>query len=219
LKEGREEKNMKKIGLISLALVLAMGALGTGYAMWSDTITITGTVNTADVCLEFNADQTSEVLPQSCLDVGKIADFNYTSWVENDIFTTSYSCPPGYHFEGVIAAPECKNVGLVTIEEVDEDKDNHIEELKITIDHAYPYYLAVITIHVHNCGTIPLIVQKPILSQDEPLMIEWLNNVGDQIHPCQTFEMSFRVGVPQSAAQNASYTFSISLTGVQWNEG
>jgi len=40
---------MKKIGLLLLALVVALGALGVGYAMWSDTITIDGTVNTGTV--------------------------------------------------------------------------------------------------------------------------------------------------------------------------
>ena len=43
---------MKKIGLLCLALVLALGTLGVGYAMWSDTITITGTVNTGSVDLD-----------------------------------------------------------------------------------------------------------------------------------------------------------------------
>jgi len=40
---------MKRIGLLCLALVLALGALGVGYAMWSDTVTIEGTVDTGDV--------------------------------------------------------------------------------------------------------------------------------------------------------------------------
>ncbi len=40
---------MKKVGLILLALVLALGVLGVGYAMWSDTLLINGTVNTGTV--------------------------------------------------------------------------------------------------------------------------------------------------------------------------
>lgn len=40
---------MKKIGLLCLALVLALGALGVGYAMWWDEVTIEGTVNTGNV--------------------------------------------------------------------------------------------------------------------------------------------------------------------------
>ena len=40
---------MKKIGLLCLALVFALGALGIGYAAWTDTLTVEGTVNTGDV--------------------------------------------------------------------------------------------------------------------------------------------------------------------------
>ena len=40
---------MRKIGLISLALVLALGTLGVGYAAWTDTVTISGSVSTGTV--------------------------------------------------------------------------------------------------------------------------------------------------------------------------
>jgi hypothetical protein len=46
---------MRKIGLICLAVVLAMGALGVGYAMWWDEITITGLVETGNVEISINA--------------------------------------------------------------------------------------------------------------------------------------------------------------------
>jgi predicted ribosomally synthesized peptide with SipW-like signal peptide len=42
---------MKKIGLLALALVLALGALGVGYAMWTDTVTVNGTINTGSIDL------------------------------------------------------------------------------------------------------------------------------------------------------------------------
>lgn len=40
---------MKKIGLLLITLVMALGALGVGYAAWTDEIYIEGTVNTGDV--------------------------------------------------------------------------------------------------------------------------------------------------------------------------
>jgi len=43
---------MKKIGLLCLALVLALGALGVGYALWWDEVTIEGTVQTGTVSIE-----------------------------------------------------------------------------------------------------------------------------------------------------------------------
>jgi len=46
---------MKKVGLLALALVMAVGGLGIGYAAWIDTITIDGTVKTGtvDVVVEY----------------------------------------------------------------------------------------------------------------------------------------------------------------------
>jgi hypothetical protein len=43
---------MRKIGLLLLAMIFALGTLGVGYAMWSDTITVDGTVNTGTVEIE-----------------------------------------------------------------------------------------------------------------------------------------------------------------------
>jgi len=40
---------MKKIVMICLALVLATGAMGVGYALWSDSLYIDGTINTGEV--------------------------------------------------------------------------------------------------------------------------------------------------------------------------
>lgn len=45
-------KGFKKIGILFLALVIALAGIGVGYAAWTDTITIEGTVNTGTVDLE-----------------------------------------------------------------------------------------------------------------------------------------------------------------------
>ena len=44
---------MKKIVLICMALVIALGAVGVGYALWSDSLFIQGTIETGevDVCI------------------------------------------------------------------------------------------------------------------------------------------------------------------------
>ena len=46
---------MKKIGIICLAVLLALGALGVGYAKWFDTLNIQGTVETGELDWEFVA--------------------------------------------------------------------------------------------------------------------------------------------------------------------
>jgi predicted ribosomally synthesized peptide with SipW-like signal peptide len=40
---------MKKIGVIAIALVMALGGLGAAYAGWTDQVVISGTVTTGDV--------------------------------------------------------------------------------------------------------------------------------------------------------------------------
>jgi hypothetical protein len=48
---------VKKLGFIVLAVVLALGVLGVGYAQWSHTINVNGTVYTGDIKPVFeNAD-------------------------------------------------------------------------------------------------------------------------------------------------------------------
>jgi hypothetical protein len=46
---------MKKMGLIMIALVLALGMAGVGYAMWQDTVTIDGSVTTGSVDLDIDS--------------------------------------------------------------------------------------------------------------------------------------------------------------------
>lgn len=43
---------MKKITLLAMVLVLCLAAIGVGYAKWTDTIHLEGTVDTGDVSLE-----------------------------------------------------------------------------------------------------------------------------------------------------------------------
>jgi len=45
---------MKKIGLIVLVVVLALGALGAAYAQWSQALTVNGTVNTGFISASFD---------------------------------------------------------------------------------------------------------------------------------------------------------------------
>lgn len=46
---------MKKITLISLVLVVALGLMGVGFALWSDSLFISGTVNTGNIGLTWSA--------------------------------------------------------------------------------------------------------------------------------------------------------------------
>jgi predicted ribosomally synthesized peptide with SipW-like signal peptide len=47
---------MRKIGLLMLALVIALGALGAGYAYWTQTINVSAAVQTGDLNAVFAGD-------------------------------------------------------------------------------------------------------------------------------------------------------------------
>lgn len=207
---------MKKIGLICLALVLALGALGVGYAAWTDTVTISGPVTTGRVCLGF-----TEVYGEIGPALG--GDWEYTNWVYTP---GAVSCPPNYTFTGIHRVEEGKNVGQVSIERYDNDGDGYFEVIEVTITDAYPYYLAWISTHVINCGTIPVKIYPVVLPiiQDDGILIKWGDSYNAQLEPGVDAELSFYVGFPQHLPngdllpQGATLHFTINLAGVQWNE-
>ena len=45
---------MRKIAFIGMALVLALGVMGAGFALWSDSLYIDGTINTGDIGLTWS---------------------------------------------------------------------------------------------------------------------------------------------------------------------
>jgi hypothetical protein len=54
---------MKKIGLLLLALVVALGSLGVGYALWTQSLTVYGTANTGYLSASFNPDVRFQSVP------------------------------------------------------------------------------------------------------------------------------------------------------------
>lgn len=52
---------MKRLGILFLVLVIALGGIGAAFAAWTDTLTITGTVNTGTVDIVIEATSGTEV--------------------------------------------------------------------------------------------------------------------------------------------------------------
>jgi len=228
-------KNMKKIGLLCLALVLALGAMGIGYSAWTDTITINGTVQTGKVCLKIEKGTYSEInnCPPSVNNFPYPADLNWSGWVKS---IGNLSCPMGYKFDSKTCTD--KDVAYITFDTV-KDADGNIKALNITIHNAYPHYLGWITFEVCNCdtSTIPIRLEKPVISQSPYLVIEYRDGVGEQLEPGACHEVSLYVGVVQHEGyyngsgvwivddpaqpltpQNTDLTFTITVTGIQWDK-
>lgn len=224
---------MKKFGLLCLALVLALGALGVGYASWTDTIFIKGEVCTGSVCLEIEDGTFTEINNCAASEFAADPDLNWCGWIEQ---LGSVSCPMGYAFENKPCTD--KDVAYPTFNAVDNDGDGNWDTLEITIHNAYPHYLTWITFEVCNCGTIPVILQQAQFEQSPFVLIEYRNGFGEQLHPGQCHEVSLFVGVVQHAGHyvndvwvvddldqpmlpqdnNCDITFDIEVEGIQWAE-
>ena len=237
---------MKKIALIVLALVLALGAAGIGFAKWSETLHIEGTVSTGEV------------------DVG-------LSQYSNDPSPTGDKL--GDYYEGSRDPMECghweycaegpcwvgerydKNVASIDCELVDSDEASDGEEtIEITVKNAYPCYYGSIAFDIDNVGTIPVKVESIILTEvskgetvyevnfpleegttyyvdadsgavdmsldegdDFSLCLQGMS-VGTQVDPDTPKYGAICVHVEQDAEEGAKYDFEITIVCSQWNE-
>ena len=130
---------MKKIGTLCLALVLALGTLGVGYAMWSETLTIDGTVYTGTVDVEFS---------QYSNDEGP------DGYAGGDVYSGIFDPkvpgtwdPSDQTWGGDI---ELKNVGST---DCDLETAN---TLTVTVNNGYPCYFGSVLFDIHNVGTVPV---------------------------------------------------------------
>ena len=130
---------MKKIGLISLALVMALGMLGAVYAMWSEELTIEGTVTTGTVDVEFSQ-YSNDAGPHGTAGAGGFFTGNFDPEVPGtwDPATQTWC---GDRADKNVGSTDCALTP---------------DTLTITVDNAYPCYFGSILYDIHNVGTIPV---------------------------------------------------------------
>lgn len=150
---------MKKIGLLLLVLVLALGTIGVGYAKWTTTVTVTGTVNTGNVQVGIRDVGTSDPGPNGV--DGKVfpasaAEGTYDPRV-NPLAPFTAAGLPNF------VTDNPKNVGAA-------DSTNgtakcvctgvqYFGSVTETVTNAYPFYAPTLNLEIANCGTIPVKVE------------------------------------------------------------
>jgi len=229
---------MKKIGLLCLVVVLALGAMGVGFATWSQTLTITEEVNTGDFCIEFGPD--SPTMKDS---IGPHA------WTPPQYYPTNFPDRNAeYDFEGGDYSAG-KNVAwgeaAYTDYQVPGPPLGCPQGLEITLYDVYPKYYNHVDFWMHNCGTIPgdlhriyVVCNEIVHEIDIPgpdgqivtlnldnkgaddFQIKFGNHLGAQIEPCEEWNMSFGMVVLQDDDpdwQDNTFTFHIYYVFDQWN--
>ena len=174
-------------------LVLSTILFGVSYSLWSKTLLIEGSVATGTLEAEF------------------------TYWFSND--------PPGS------TDPDYdKDVGSTSCT-LSPDK----QTAYITIENAYPCYHVHFSFTIKNTGTIPWKIQSIMVDGmpmpnnvpvsldldgdgDIDLTLTITDSIGEQVEPGDSIETSLDLHVEQGAEQGATYTFTITILVVQWNE-
>lgn len=224
---------MKKIGLLCLALVLALGSLGVAYAGWTDTITIDGTVNTGNVDID--------IVAFSGTWVYKVPDApNELVWQHGWGTAGDRPTPPANGT--LISYAETTFIGL--------DPDGTGSDYAIVeFDNLFPSTLFFVDFLVHYNGSIPAIVTAEI--SGDP-WIEALWNAGhayyavyesdengtfdpanlieppQQVHYCEYYIVKLFIHLPQITEPGVPFTqaalegldgsFTATLNAIQWNE-
>ena len=205
---------MKRTTVMLSMLLFSLTLMGIAYALWSETLTISGTVDTSE--LDWEIESGSVTMKDTGID-----------------WTCDSTCDP----PSITNIRQLdKDVGSTTATLSDSDSDGDYDTLTITVTNAYPCYYNHIDFWVHNNGEIALKVWKVIINgneftdspaivcldldgdQDYDIIIRWGDNWGQQLEPCDSLNFSFDFHILQPSDENDQYSFTIQLVAKQWNE-
>jgi len=212
---------VKKVLIVCLVLVLALVGTGVAYAMWSDTLSLGGDVATGKVEWQFaQCDLIDEEAPPP---------YYPTT-------TPDYTCDDGFAWNDVIGAffwELDKNVAWGE-QEISADGLS----LTITLHDVYPCNFNRLSFYIRNTGTIPIKVQEVIVNPGDLHMtdefyaafdlsgdgnddfeVQYGDNFGEQIEPggiSPEFSMWFHT--LQACPEGGTFTFTMTIVAVQWNE-
>jgi predicted ribosomally synthesized peptide with SipW-like signal peptide len=192
------KKKALPINTMFLILVIALAALGVGYALWSETLTIEGTVKTGEVDVGFTAYD-----PMECVD------------------TQEGLCQEEPELKD--DAAECKVRWRRGNDSPDEDG---YDKLMVTVTGMYPSYHCKVSFDVKNLGNVPVHVKLPEPTGDIPAWVatnfDKCYADGMQLHkgestPICTLDIHF--SNDQAPLEGSGpYTFGWTILAHQWNE-
>jgi hypothetical protein len=222
-----------KTATVFIASIFILSGLTVAYSAWTDTLYIDGSVTTGIVCWRFSS-ATIEDDDQPINPGG-----------DHPTDDPDLTCNPGFIEDpdkGFFWDLD-KNVAWGEI--VIKDLNGEFKKLlEVTLYNVYPCYFNEISFYAVNCGTIPIKFDHIIISDaneeykltaDDKVTLDlsdntipdfeiWWNDddFGDQLEPGERLqEQSLWLHVLQDedpAFQAESFTFTISLVAVQWNE-
>lgn len=214
---------MRKIGLLCLALVLALGALGAAYAAWTDTVVMTQTVNTGslevgifavqqhteekDICSvnvthgawKFN--KLVDPVPASALFNADTHAFYASATIAIGNFYPSFTILEDY----VIGVGGTVPVKL------------HVTKTVVDPDHVYDNMTISWSIYKISGGVSELLTSgNGVATAQFTAIVGFLE--GLQLHGCDTIIIYLDKYLLQTAPQGADASLTLTVVGVQYNK-
>jgi hypothetical protein len=191
-------KKALPVGTMFLVLVIALAVLGVGYALWSETLSISGTVTTGEVDVEFSQGPVKE-----CVDI-------------NGVLT----CPEPPEKADVA---NCTVEWLGP--DGDSEGDDGSDQLLVTVTGMYPSYHCKVSFDVTSTGNVPVHVWLPEPTDDNPEWVatdfETCYEDGVQLHQNDstgdcTIDIHFTND--QAPPEGSTHTFGWTILATQYNE-
>ena len=226
----------KKIVVMPLMLILALGISGVAFAHWSDMVYIEGTVEMGSLTLAFDY-----VEPPSCTEYYRNPDTGVLvpgEWLGKEVGDV------GCRYDGLVEDPHSGKIGY--------------ETLYVEVTNAYPQYIVHTFFKLHNIGTVPINIKEYIITGEkrnsegtviydllwhdpdgdwigslwedvngngivdegdlEVINLEITNALPYQIDPCRTNKAEIDMEFKQDAEECHIYTVHVSIVGIQWNK-
>ena len=212
---------VKKIALISLVLVLALGALGVGYAHWSDQLYINGDISAGSVTLAWT-DEDVWADNEDVKDVGS-AEIAFEDYVQDPcsgkdgwetMVLTVHNAYPQY--EVYFTTLVVHNIGTIPVHITgfniwDETGELNFEWIQPPGAPGITTYLGFFWKDFDGDG----VFDDP---DEEIINVKVVNFVCTQIHPCNETKGEIDLHFKQPMEECHTYNFNVEIEGVQWNE-
>jgi len=219
---------MKRLGILFLVLVIALGGIGAAFAAWTDTVTISGTVNTGTVDIVIEATSGTEVYKDLRDDSMVACYYREDHGVKTYNLELGPLPPPG----GLLVAWADGNITSTIGDTMSFEFQNIFptENFTFFVDALFQYVGSVPA--KINSITISDVVNPDVLDEldIQTVALRWdpkeqeplseTVDIGTQLHQGDWVWVVLGIRVPQENAlmgKSASGTITIEL--IQWNEG
>jgi hypothetical protein len=202
-------------GVVLIGAAVALALLGVGYGLWSDTLRISGAVATGSVNAAFSLHEVDEGLARGAaggpVDNGVNEDLEAGGVDTAECYVRPYNSPTPVDDQAVGAADD-----LIAARPSDF--------LYVYLKNAYPSFNCYADFDVHNVGSVPLKVNRPVIGPApgaDVLTVEFQScyEDGTQIEPGREALCTLHVHVERGARPNTEYRFGATICAYQWNIG